>query len=191
MPIIYHISDALANSWSYARMSYYAVSATPWSIIDGIRFANYTYSGLKPQIESRLSVDRPMTMTVDAIYNTNTQYIKVTATVKLVQDISEGSWVLWLFVTENQVNGSYNFVLRQMDSTNLTIRKANEEQKYEWEFQANGSWVVDNMMAGAFVQNDSEKFSTFNVYQAVMVPSITKTNDITNTSLGTIKAMLR
>jgi len=172
-------------------MSYYAVSATPWSIIDGIRFANYTYAGLKPQVESRLSVDRPMTMTINAIYNTNTQYIKVTATVKLVQDISEGSWVLWLFVTENQVNGSYNFVLRQMDSTNLTIRKANEEQKYEWEFQANGSWVVDNMMAGAFVQNDSEKFSTFNVYQAVMVPSITKTNDITNTSLGTIKAMLR
>ncbi|MGQ9706785.1 MAG: hypothetical protein ACUVWP_07295 [bacterium] len=191
VPIVYHISDALANSYSNERRAYYGVNATPWTVIDGIRVTNYTYSGVKPFVDARLSVNRPMTINVNAIYNKTTQYMKVTATVKLESSIKEGTWYLRLFVSENDVYGSYDFVLRSMDRTLLTIRNANEEQKYEWEFYVDSSWTVENMMAGAFVQNDDEKFSDYNVYQASMVPSITITNNIDTTSIGVIKAILR
>jgi len=190
VPIVYHISDALANQWSNQRMSYYGVNATPWTCIDGVRVGNYNYSGLKPFVQSRYSTDRPMTINVTAVYNKTTQMMKITTTVKLTSDIADGSWYIRPFVTENSVNGSYNYVLRQMDSSELTIRSTNQEQKYEWEFQP-GGWTIENLMAGAFVQNDSEKFTTYNIYQGALVTSITITNDVATTSFGIIKAMLR
>ncbi len=159
----------------------------PSVFIDGVRVYNYYYNGIKPYIEQRKSVDRPMTIDLTAVYNAQDDEIEVTANVTLEEDISDGNWRLYLFVTENNLGG-HNFVERDMDNTSLTIRNAGEEQEHYWSFNPSSSWDVDDMMAGAFVQKLDG--SSYNVYQAVMVDHLEESL-IENSSLGQIRALLK
>ena len=169
------------------------MGGTPWALIDGLHITNYTYSGLKPYVETRLSVSRPMVISLSAIYFKNTKKLNISGTVSIEQTLSSGNWKIYLYVVESKINAggkNCDFVLRQMQVINLDKKNQNEKQDFLWEFTPESGWKIENMSAGAFVQR-IDQTNQFNIYQAKMTPSIKISNAIETTSLGTIKAMLR
>jgi hypothetical protein len=169
------------------------MGGTPWALIDGLYSSSYTYSGLKPYVENRLSASRPMTISLNAVYYKNTKKLNISGTVAIEQTLSSGTWKIYLFVLESKISSggrNNDFVLRQMQVYDLSKRNANDKNDFSWEFTPDSGWKIENMSAGAFVQK-IDQTNPFNVYQAKMVASITISNDVAVSSLGLIKALLK
>lgn len=187
-PIIYHVSDGYSTVPGNERANYYGISGVPDVFCDGYDLPNYSYNQINSRVITRLSVDRDMTIDLNWDFTpTMGGYIDITATVSLVNDLSSGNWRLYIYIIEDDVSNSYDFVLRDMEYYSLSISSNGEQQVETSTFQVKGNYDDEMISIGAFVE-DYNGGAQYNIHQGVMDEHVLDTA-IQSTSLGAIKTL--
>ncbi|MCD4735019.1 MAG: T9SS type A sorting domain-containing protein [Bacteroidales bacterium] len=169
--IEYHGGDDYQNSFSVARISYYAVTGYPTAVFDGLLKVvggNHTqsmYGQYLPKYNQRIAIQSSFTIDFEGTNSGMIDY-DITVTVEKVATTSSTNMVLHLALTESHIEKYWqgmdelNFVERTMipnqNGTPLDFSGGNVVE-VEHTFSLNPDWVPDNCELVAFVQDLSTK----------------------------------
>lgn len=165
-----HNGDPFANQYSNARNTYYAVSGYPTAKFDGIltvvggSYSQSMYSSYWPQVQQRMNVPSPVTISVWGSH-TNLTY-NITVTVTKVGTINGSNTVLHVALTESNImyawqgQSQLDYVNRLMvpDQNGTTLDFTNSDVlEIPLTFNLQQGWNTMNMELVAFVQTNSNK----------------------------------
>lgn len=199
--IAYHSGDEYQNSYSTARLNYYAVGGFPTVKFDGVLSQSGASGNMYPiylsKYNSRISI--PSSFTIDA-EGTNSGLVdyELSITVEKVATASTDNPILHVAVTESHIPDSWggllevNYAERLMapnaSGTTLDFSTVNTEN-ITINFSVNPDWVNENMELVIFLQNNSTKEVLQGIIRDLSDFETTNLNDAAVTNLITPKTV--
>lgn len=157
----YHINDFYMNIYSEARAEYYDMFAFPHVVVDGTQAFEYSYDDLLEDYENRISVASNYSISIEVErYATD---VSATVNVGQISAPNPETKVLHLVLTESHIPKTWyggdevNHAERLMipDHNGTPIESA--KSIFDFEFEMDPSWLVQNCELVAFIQDTITK----------------------------------
>jgi len=187
----YHVSDGLAIDEGEERGDWYVPGPfyipNMWfdGTINEVGGDSETYSIYENYVENRLSVPSPLT--IEPTFSIGITAGYASAKIKVVEPFLEGELKAYFVLYENDVNGEYHYVVRNILAVeDLTIASVGDSVEIGRSFEVDTEWDPDQMGIGIFVQSHSsrEVLQASRVEPWMISPRLSTDSVFTSDSLG-------
>ena len=190
----YHFNDSYENIYSNARIEYYGVVGYPHVVIDGSQTFDVSYDAMLVRYNLRIAIQSSYSIDIDV--DRNGTLVNATVNVGQLGTPNPENIVLHFVLTESHIPESWygvdevNHVERLMipDGYGTPIESSkNVLSTFEFEFEMDTSWLVQNCELVAFLQDtvtkDIKQAQVFDLESTLLYNDVALT-DILNPNDG-------